>query len=96
MTTEPYTSGALTPPTCPTCGTNEYVERDTMGGQGRPGSPHHNPHERVWLCTGQCWTVFRGSQLEWEQMRDRRESRAKARAARGQGPHRGPAPEVTP
>jgi ribosomal protein L37AE/L43A len=27
---------------------------------------------RGWLC-GRCWTVFNGSQLEWERTRDLRE-----------------------
>lgn len=75
-------------PTCPICGTNELVERDTMGGLGHNGNV--NQARRVWLCVGQCWTVFDGGTGEWERMRDRREMRAKHRAERGRGPQRDP------
>jgi ribosomal protein L37AE/L43A len=31
------------------------------------------PYKSRWVCRG-CWTLFTGSQLEWERARDMRES----------------------
>jgi hypothetical protein len=31
------------------------------------------PHKSRWICGAPCWTVFTGSQLEWERTRDLRE-----------------------
>lgn len=76
-------------PSCPICGTSEYVARDTMGGLGFKGDV--NAARQVWLCVGQCWTAFDGSTGEWERCRKTREMRAKHRAERGRGPQRGPA-----
>lgn len=57
-------------PTCPMCGTNDKVRRDKMGG-GAVG----NVHARlVWVCS-RCWSVFAGSQQEWERSRSTRERR---------------------
>lgn len=53
----------LTMPSCPTCGLNDLVSRDTFGQK------HQIP---AYLC-GRCWSVFDGTQDEWRHHRHHRE-----------------------
>lgn len=61
---------SVSAPTCPICGTNDKVRRDKMGG----GAVGNVDARLVWVCS-RCWSVFAGSQQEWERSRSTRERR---------------------
>lgn len=50
-------------PSCPLCGTNDLVSRDTFGQK----------HQVTAYLCGRCWSVFNGSQDEWVHHRQSRE-----------------------
>jgi len=51
-------------PSCPMCGGNEQVSRDTFGQKN---------HRGAYLC-GLCWSVFSGGQDEWNRSHEAREA----------------------
>lgn len=61
----------LTMPSCPFCGSNDRVDRDSIGAKDNKRG--------AYLC-GSCWGVFTGSQDEWQQLADRRRVNSERKA----------------